>query len=461
MLATGLRHRLILASILWIAIGTGLAGLALSEVFHRHLDTQFRDELSVHLDELEGLTSLDAAGSPTLTRPLSDPRYYQNRSGYYWEIRNGDAVVAHSPSLGEGTILPHPETSEDGQLHFHEFAGPTGDLLLAERIHRRSDVPLRFMVSTDKRHFEAVMGSFHSTLIRAMTAFAISLALAALLLLVFALRPLAQLRGDLTKVRTGATSRLGGSYPEEVRPLVEDLNAMIESTTRSVEMARVQAGNMAHGLKTPLAVVTGEAYALGESGHSEAADIILDQCRRMQVHINYQLARARAAGNKAAPGTITAVAPIADAVCSALRRLHEGRGISIDNRVQSPDDTAHQAPLEVACDAQDLNEMIANLVDNGCKHAARQVTVSASRVADAKATVIIVDDDGPGLPPDAYEVVFNIGERWDSNAQGAGLGLPIVRDLAQLYGGSIALAASPLGGLQARLKLPAPDKTGT
>ena len=448
MTTTSLRRRLILASVLWIAIGTVLAGLALSEVMRAHLDAQFREELSVHLDELEGLTTLGESGTPTLTRPLSDPRYYQPRSGYYWEIHNGDTVIAQSPSLGRGTILPHPETEEEGKLHFHEFAGPTGDLLLAERIHRRADMPLRFMVSTDMRHFEAVMDRFHVTLTRAMTAFAISLALAALLLLVFALRPLGQLRGDLTRVRTGHAPRLGGSYPEEVQPLVDDLNAMIHASTRSVEMARVQAGNMAHGLKTPLAVVTDEAYALEESGRTDAAATILAECHRMQLHINYQLARARAAGNKAAPGAITAVAPIADAACSALRRLHEGRGIALECGLP-PD-------IRVSCDAQDLNEMIANLVDNGCKHATSRVVVSATTVPDGRATEIVVDDDGPGLPPEAYEVVFNIGERWDSSAQRAGLGLPIVRDLAQLYGGSVGLTASPLGGLHARLRLPAP-----
>lgn len=451
MATTSLRWRLVLASVLWIAIGTVFAGLALSEVYRRHLDAQFREELAVHLEELESLTALDATGTPTLTRPVSDPRYHKRRSGYYWEIRNGEAVIAHSPSLDEGTILPHPDTDEDGQLHYHEFAGPTGELLLVERIYRRSDVPLRFMVSVDMRHFDSIMSAFHATLVRAMAAFAASLALAAMLLLVLALRPLSHLRQDLTNVRLGVSPRLSGRYPEEVVPLVEDLNAMIDSTTKSVETARVQAGNMAHGLKTPLAVIADEAHALEESGRGAAAETILDQCRRMQTHINYQLARARAAGNKTAPGTITTVEPIAEAVCSALRRLHEGRGITLDNRLGPT--------LRLGCDAQDLSEMLANLVDNGCKHAASRVVVSDCVSADGKSAEIVVDDDGQGLPPEAYEVVFNIGERWDSNAQGAGLGLPIVRDLAQLYGGSVALAASPLGGLQARLRLPASPET--
>lgn len=441
-----LRRRLVFAAVVWIVLGVGLAALLLSAVFLKHVDAQVRDELAVHLEELEGLTVIDSAGLPTLTRPLSDPRYAQSRSGYYWEITKGTHVVAKSNSLAGGSILPHPDTSEDGKLHFHEFFGPTGELLLAEKVYWRDGDALRFMISADRRHIDSVMRGFQTTLAWAMSAFASSLALAAVLLIVFALRPLGLLHDDLRLVRGGKAKRLLGSYPEEVQPLIDDLNAMLDASAQSVEKARAQAGNLAHGLKTPLAILTDEAHALEQSGFGGSAEVVIEQCHKMRMHIDYQLARARAAAGRAPPGTTTSVGPVVDTVARALRRLHAGRNIAIETSIGDG--------ARVACDAQDLNEMIANLVDNACKHARSRVLVSSGRAKTDADVAITVDDDGPGLPPEAYEAVFRIGERWDSSAQGAGLGLPIVRDLAHIYGGSVELQRSELGGLRVRLLIP-------
>ncbi len=441
-----IRRRLILAAAIWIALGVGLAGLVLSAVFHTHLDAQVREELAVHLDELQGLTVIEEGGRPKLTRPLSDPRYDQKLSGYYWEIVNGGDIVSRSASLSQGSIVTPADTVEDGKLHFHEITGPTGELLLAEKIYRRPDGQLKFLISTDKRHIASVMGAFNTTLGSAMAAFGIAMTLAASLLIAHALRPLALLRDELTRIRGGAAKRLGSQHPEEVLPLVQDLNAMIEASSNSLEKARAQAGNIAHGLKTPLAVLTDEAHALERSGHGKSAATILEQSLRMQRHIDYQLARARAAGNRTVPGTIMAVKPAIETVVSALTRLHRARNIRVDHNIDSA--------LRVACDSRDFNEIIANLIDNACKHAATRVSIVSEPAPRDGQVFIVVEDDGPGLPPEARDVVFNIGERWDSQAQGTGLGLPIARDLAQLYGGSIELQSSALGGLRALLLMP-------
>lgn len=441
-----IRRRLVLAAAVWIALGVGLAGLVLSAVFHKHLDAQVREELAVHLDELEGLTVVEDGVRPKLTRPLSDPRYDRELSGYYWEIVKGAEIISRSASLSDSSIITPPDTVEDGKLHFHEIAGPTGEVLLAEKIYRRPDGQLKFLISADKRHIASVMGAFNTTLGTAMAAFGIAMTLAASFLIAHALRPLALLRDDLTRIRRGATKRLGAEHPEEVLPLVQDLNAMIEASSSSLEKARAQAGNIAHGLKTPLAVLTDEAHALERSGNARAAATILEQSLRMQRHIDYQLARARAAGNRAVPGTMTEVRPAVDAVLSAMRRLHAARGIAFEDAVDRA--------LRIACDPRDFNEIIANLIDNACKHAAARVTISGATAARDGHVAIAVEDDGPGLPPEARDVVFNIGERWDSQAQGTGLGLPIARDLAQLYGGSIELQTSALGGVRALLVMP-------
>ncbi|HRO48952.1 MAG TPA: HAMP domain-containing sensor histidine kinase, partial [Hyphomicrobium sp.] len=262
----------------------------------------------------------------------------------------------------------------------------------------------------------------------------------------YAMRPFDQLRMALGTVRLGQSPTLGGSFPTEVQPLVDDLNALLRSTAELIRRARIQAGNVAHGLKTPLAVLTDEADRLEEQGLDRSAATILDQCRKMQKHIDYQITRARAVAMRDTPGMVASVHKAASEVASALSRLHNARSISIENNIP--------VSLNVACDAQDLNEMLANLVDNACKHASKHVLISLSEPSSRTRVAIAVEDDGGGLPPEAYEVVFNVGERWDSQKPGSGLGLAIVRDLAKLYGGDVKLGKSAFGGLAVYLELP-------
>lgn len=447
-----LKGRLIGAAALWITIGMVAAGVLLSSIFRQHVTTQFYDELYVHLDELQRLTKVDDTGAQ-LQRQLSDPRYDVARSGYYWEIQRQDRVLARSQSL-QGPLLQTPaDEAKDVGIHRHEVDGPTGRLLVVERAYWSNPTaePVRFIMGTDQRHLDEVIHSFDRTLLQALGALALLLVAASALLIGLALRPLGDLKGALSDVRAGRNPRLEGNFPSEVQPLVDELNALFNSTTDLIQRARTQAGNIAHGLKTSLAVLTDEAHRLRSQGQDKAANTILAQCSRMQSHVDYQIARARAVALRDAPGTVASVSKAAGDIVSALRRLHSERGLQIANQI--PDD------LIVATDAQDLNEMLANLVDNACKHANTRVVVSKAQAERAATVRLRVEDDGPGLPPEAYDVVFRIGERWDSQKPGSGLGLTIVRDLARLYGGDVRLGRSALGGLCVDLDLPAAAKS--
>lgn len=438
---TSLKARLIVAATIWIALGMIVAGFVQAAVFKRHVTEQFHEELYVHLDELQRLTDTSSGSAPHLVRSLSDPRYDVKLSGYYWEIQKDGAVLARSASLdGPGLKTPADAPSDIG-VHTHVISGPTGALIVAERAVWQSpkDRPMWFIIGTDQRHLDTVLASFNSTLSAALAAFGLTLVAAAALLIAYALKPLQQLRLALTNVHAGQTKRLDGQFPDEVVPLVDDLNKLFGSTSELIQRARTQAGNMAHGLKTPLAILTDEAYRLGEQGQLETSATILTQCRSMQTHIDYQIARARAVAMRASPGIIANARNAASDVASALGRLYADKNIVID--IDVPSD------LLLACDPADLNEMLGNLVDNACKHAKSKVHISAAK----EAAGLVVDDDGPGLPPEALEVVFNVGERWDSRKAGSGLGLAIVRDLAQLYGGDVKLGISQLGGLSASL----------
>jgi signal transduction histidine kinase len=259
------------------------------------------------------------------------------------------------------------------------------------------------------------------------------------------LSPVNQLRSRLAAVHTGRDRRVEGTYPSEVQPLVDDLNALLEHREQTVRRALAKAGDLAHGLKTPLAVLTQEAERADAAGHRDLAATMGQQVERMRRQIEYHLAHARAAASGAAPGARCAVQASAEGLSRTLQRLHAGRGLTIV--VNAPADHVARAQRE------DVDEMLGNLLDNACKWAVSRVSLESSEV-DA-IIVITVDDDGPGLDRSMWDRVLQRGVRADEAAPGSGFGLAIVRDLAELYGGSISLGGSPLGGLRARLQLPA------
>jgi signal transduction histidine kinase len=252
------------------------------------------------------------------------------------------------------------------------------------------------------------------------------------------------LRRRLSDVRRGAERRLQGDYPTEVQPLVDDLNELLAHSDQAVSRAIAKAGDLAHGLKTPLAVLSNEADRLARQGETKLATTISGQILLMQRQVEYHLAHARAGASGTALHTQCSVAASVDGLIRTLLRLHADRGLTIDAQV-GPSDVFRGR-------REDLDEMLGNLLDNACKWAASRVAITSSQIDEG--VTILVDDDGRGLDPSVRQVVLQRGVRADEKVPGSGLGLAIVRDLAELYGGSISLDGSPLGGLRARLQLP-------
>ena len=253
-----------------------------------------------------------------------------------------------------------------------------------------------------------------------------------------------QLRARLAAVRDGLDARVEGRYVAEVQPLVEDLNTLLDHREQAVRRAVAKAGDLAHGLKTPLAVLASDAERLRGSGQTELAASIAQQVERMRRQIDYHLAHTRAAASGATPGARCTVRESVEGLARTMARLHADRGLTIEVRVLA----SHGARVQ----REDLDEMIGNLLDNACKWARGRIVVDSTDAAAA--LVITVDDDGPGLPVAMRQAVLERGVRADQQAPGHGLGLTIARDLAEVYGGSIALDDSPLGGLRATLTLP-------
>jgi signal transduction histidine kinase len=257
--------------------------------------------------------------------------------------------------------------------------------------------------------------------------------------------PIAKLRDRLAAVHQGNADRVDGSFPSEVAPLVDDLNNLLAHHEVAINRAQRKAGDLAHGLKTPLAVLAHEAATAEEHGHTDLAASIRQQVDRMRRQIDYHLAHARAAASGATMSARSSVADSVDGLVRTVGRIHAERNLDIH--------TTGTEGVTARVQREDLDEMLGNLLDNACKWASRRIDVAVT--ATDTLLTIIVDDDGPGVPPGRRYDVLQRGVRADELAPGSGFGLAIVRELAELYGGSIRLDASPLGGARAVLTLPA------
>ena len=466
-LRSSLRLRLLAGTLFWIAASILVAGWGLSSLFRQHVANQFHAELRTHLDQLTAQIVIDPQGQPQLALPLSDPRLSRPYSGTYWQVdllgsTNGASAAPasgqlRSRSLWDHVLVPPADTPADGQLHQHRVRGPQDKMLgMIERSVRIEDAnngkarTFRLIAAANESFMEEPVARLSGTLWLALGVLAVGLVVAALMQVLVGLAPLRSLRSALTKVHNGETQRLEGQFPGEITPLIDEFNTVLAHNAEVVERARTHAGNLAHALKTPLSVLANAANAAiaapgKEPQTSELARLVAEQVGIARKQVDYHLARAQAAASSRVPGAKTALQPVLDGLVRVMRRVHAERHVDI---VLAPFDPV----LSFRGEAQDLQEMLGNLLDNACKWAARRVELSAR--TQASSLTIVIDDDGPGLAAEQRQTVLQRGVRADEQTPGSGLGLSIVDDLARLYGGRVALSASPLGGFRAELTLP-------
>lgn len=251
----------------------------------------------------------------------------------------------------------------------------------------------------------------------------------------FGLAPVRRLSEDVDRLRKGEAKRLANEVPSEFVPVITRFNTLLEGQEQLITRARTEAGNLAHNLRTPLALVIDEAEQLRFAGHIETADFLLSQCAAMKMHIDYHLGRASAAGTRGA-GTVTEVEPLVREIVGAMRRLHADRPVQVT--IDLPPD--HR----VACDRGDLGEILSNLIDNAFKWASGHVIVTGG------ADFVEVRDDGHGIPASQRDRVVDVGTRLDPSAPGTGLGLAATADLLRFYEGELVLGDAVEGGLRAR-----------
>jgi signal transduction histidine kinase len=451
-----LRLRLMLGAAMWVFLALACAVVVLRGLFVDHVEGQVRARLISDLTQLTAAAEVDAQGTVTISQPLSEPQFRRPLSGLYWQIETLDGKgLLRSRSLWDGMLqVPLPSENDIAQAENGIISsvvpGPgESPLLVVERqiLFPDYDKPLRLMVGWDEGQLKTLIDAFTRTLAVSFAVLAVGIVGAAWAQVVFGLVPLRRLRLALRAVGQGNTNRLHGTYPQEVLPLVKDLNAMLGRNERMMTSARETAGNLAHGLKTPLAIIANEAQAMAQRGQTETATLLTQQVDLMRRQVDHHLARARAQAAGETRGLKTPVEPSVQRLVRVMGRLH-----NCTLRFVPP--TAALPLPAFRGDAQTLEEILGNILENACKWAATTVRVSLS-TDDAQSLRLCVEDDGPGIPEDRVADVLRRGKRLDESKPGSGLGLAIVDDLTRAVGGSLTLDRSAdLGGLRVLLILP-------
>ena len=455
-----LRFRLLAATLTALAIALVLAGLLLSSLFRDHVMRQFSQTLTAQLDQVTARLEFDAAGQPQIDpQTLSDPRWSRPYSGLYWQVdgagQSQQRGALRSRSLWDAALSLPSDVLADGVVHVHEGTGP-GDarLLLVERTITRDELratPWRLIVAGDLQETVSAVARFNGVLAASMVALLVLLCAAAMAQVAIGLAPLRALQSRLTQVRAGTAQRLEGSFPQEVQPLIDDFNAVLDRNAEVVARARHQAGNLAHAIKTPLAAMSQAAAVALQRPQASAdlATLVADQVGVARRHVDWHLARARAAAAQGLPGARVMLQPVVSGLLRVMERVHANRRLGLQGAPMA-------AELAFAGEVQDLQEILGNLLDNACKWARHEIRVSAAPIESAGGARlrIVIDDDGPGIEPDRRQKVMARGARLDESMPGSGLGLAIVNELVGLYGGSVRLESSPMGGLRVEVELP-------
>lgn len=437
-----LTRRMIGVSALWIFVLLVGGGIALDRVLTSAITRNFDAQLEYVLTAMIASSEIGPEGEVRFNRPLADQRFLEPYSGLYYQISGRGYETFRSRSLWDRALTVKAPHGDDGPHVYDSKEFPDEPLRVLERDVRLpgSQTRWRFQVAQGRAALDEQIATLRRTLVRSFALLGLGLIIASALQATYGLWPLRRIRRGISAVRTGQISRIDDALPDEIAPMVEELNALLEHNEKQAEEARRHAGNLAHALKTPLTVIMNEATA--NSPDLQAA--IIREATTMRRQVDHHLARARAVGRRGMMQSRAEVWPALKAVERAMSRLH--RHVTVD--------LAGVKDALVHVEHQDLEEMVGNLIENAAKYGQGRVFVEVKR--DGDFVDILVEDDGPGISEEDRKKLFERGARLDTGKPGTGLGLAIVRDVVEIYGGSITLEESEdLGGLLVRLHLPA------
>jgi signal transduction histidine kinase len=455
-----LAFRLFVTSAIWTIFVLPLAGWLIYSLYREDVQVGFDNNLIKLVDGIAIDAMATTGNEPDEPTNRYEPLFEVPNSGFYWQIKPLDVPAARklvSASLATGT-LPSPfelkfPADKTGK-RWMNTTGPDGKPVriveVVNSVNYAADTPhYSIIVAGPYDWIEALISHFRSRLLIALALAGLGLLAVTAVQVQFGLAPLRRIERGLAAVRSGDTKELDDDLPVEIEPLQRELNALLKSNQDIIERARTQVGNLAHALKTPLAVITNEA----RDHKSDFATKVAEQAGIMRDQVNHYLDRARMAARANVIGRATPVLPVAESLVRALERINRDKGVAIT--IVCP------PALRFQGEKQDLEEMLGNLLDNACKwsRSAVYLTVAVDPVTGRAATPrmlsITVEDDGRGLTTQQRAKIGKRGLRLDESTPGSGLGLSIVTDFAASYRGSLALDASPHGGLLVKLSLPA------
>jgi len=428
---------------LWIAVLLIGGGIALDRVLSQAVTRSFDDGLKFVLTAMISSAEIGPDGEVLFNRPLADQRFLEPASGLYYQISGPGHEDWRSRSLWDRALKVPPVATRSGFQVYDSDQFPDEPLRVMQQdvFLPQSKTHWTFIVAEARSGLDAQISTVRSTLFRSFAVLGVGLVMLAGMQVVFGLRPLWRIRQEIVRMREGEKSRVTVPLPSEVRPLVEELNALLAHNEQQAEEARRHAGNLAHALKTPLTVIMNAATAKAD----DLGPTVMRETASMRRHIDHHLARARAVGRRGAAQSRAMVWPSLEAVERAVQRLYPALRIDRDGS---------QSAI-VRVEKQDLEEMLGNLIENAAKYGGGSVFVTVMADTPGEPVSIVVEDDGPGIPAAERERIFDRGVRLDTGKPGTGLGLSIVRDVAQIYGGDVILGESEdLGGLMVRLILP-------
>mgnify|MGYP001227893037 CR=1 FL=1 len=444
---SSLAWRLVLGAAAVITVSLVAAAIVLPQLYRDGLERQLDFELDYLLNRL--ITRIDAGpdGKLKVAEAMTERDFESAYSGYYWQITSEGKIVDASHSLAGWHLTVHPPgvgaPSVDEDITFARPPEGAQRLRAVSRAIRSDSLNREFVltVAAVRTEIDENIEDFRLTIVLTILALGLVLIGTVWIQVRFGLGPLRRIPAALAAIRSGESDRLTGSFSAEVEPLAREINALLDHNAEVVERARTHVGNLAHALKTPIAVLTNEAG----SQKGGLADTVKAQIGIMKEQVDHHLSRARMAARAGVLGARTSAMPVLEGLARTLEKIYRERGVSI----------ALEGPHEIAFrgERQDLEEMLGNLLDNACKFAKSRVAASVSE-RDGARLVIEIADDGPGVPADQRRAVQKRGVRLDEQKPGSGLGLSIVKDIAEIYGGSIALGEAKLGGLRVTLDLP-------
>ncbi|MBL4800618.1 MAG: HAMP domain-containing histidine kinase [Emcibacter sp.] len=447
-------------SAVWTLFALMFGGYLLSLTFKETVENNFDERLNGLLENLIGISDSNAEGQVSLYRAMADSRFEQPYSGWYWQVSAREEEPFRSRSLWDQSLEPEFEKSAQ-QSRYAIVTGPEEQNLrmVARDITLPGDKTIfRFIVAIDRSEIEGQLDRFNNILIYSLSALGIGLIAASLLQVFLGLKPLGNIRRSLSRIRTGEDAHLPTNFPTEIQPLADEMNALLDHNNQIVDRSRTQVGNLAHALKTPLAVLLNEAKLHPGS----LSDVVTKQAEMMHRQVDHYLRRARVAASTEIITSRTEVWSVLNDICRVMGKIHKDKNFIILSESGSyaeshlyPDFQENDGRSDIFFrgERQDLEEMVGNLIENAAKWSHSKVTVSCQREGDN--IMIQVVDDGPGIETHVRDAVFIRGERLDENTPGTGLGLSIVKDLSGLYGGEITLLDNEPHGLLARLSLPA------